>query len=96
MENKKELSTEEAFAEVFATTYNFVFESTRISIKFYENKYKRLQREMIDLEEDEPLKIFEKSHKNWETKKEQLNIELEKTFNILMEEYKDFGELVSL
>lgn len=96
MKKKKELSTEEALAEVFATTYNFVFESTRISIKFYENKYKRLQREMIDLEEDEPLKIFKKSHKNWEIKKEQLNNELEKTFNILMEEYNDFGELVSL
>lgn len=96
MKKKKELSTEEALAEVFATTYNFVFESTRSFIELYENKYKFLQREMIEHEESEPLKIFKKSHKKWETKKEQLNIELEKTFNILMEEYNDFGKLASL
>ncbi len=96
MKKKQELTSEEAMAQVFATSYKFVFESTRSFIELYENKYKFLQREMIEHEEKEPLKIFKKTHKNWELKKEELNIELEKTFNILMEEYTDFVNLTEL
>ncbi len=95
-EKKKELSTNEAFAKVFATTYNFVFESTRLSIKFYEIEYKRLQREMIKLEENEPLKIFKKSHKNWEDKLQDLKQKYDDSFTKYIKECEELENVMNL
>lgn len=94
MKKKQELNHEEAMAQIFSTSYKLVFESTKNFIKLYENKYKMLQREIIENEKNEPLKIFKRAHKNWKSKIEKLNVELEETFNNLMEEYTDFGNLI--
>lgn len=96
MKKKQELTTEEAFAQLYATSYKFAHNSTLNFIDFYDNKCKMLRREMFEHEEKEPLKIFKKTHKNWEIKKDKLSIEFENTFNNLMEEYKELEDLINI
>ncbi len=96
MNKKQELTAEEAMAQIFATSYKFLHDSTKSFIEFYDYRYKMLRREVIEHEEKEPLKIFKKTHKDWESKREQLNSELEKVFQNLMEEYSDYGDLIEL
>ena len=96
MKNKQENTTEEAFNQIFNAFYKFIYENTKTFISLYELKCKRSKREIIEHEENEPFKIFKKSHKEWEEKGKQLEIELEKTFGILMEEYNDYADLVGL
>ena len=96
MKDKQEITTEEAFNQIFNASYKFIYENTKTFISLYELKCKRLQREIIEHGENEPLKIFKKSHKEWEEKGKQLEIELEKTSSILMEEYNDYADLVGL
>lgn len=96
MSKIKKLTTDEALVQIFGASYKFIFDNTKLFISFYEIKYKRLQRELIDHEESEPLKIFKKRHEEWESKSEQLKVELETTFNNLMEEYTDYAKLIGL
>lgn len=95
MEKKQKLTTEEALAQLYVSTYKFSHDNTFNIIKLYDVKYKMLKNKMIEHEEKEPLKFFKKTHKNWEIKKDKLNLELEITFNNLMEEYKELEELVN-
>ncbi len=96
MDNKKGLTTEEALAKMYKNTFKFAQDNTLNFIKVYEYKYKMIQRAIIAHEENEHLKIFKKTHKNWETKNEQLSIELEKTYNKLMREYTELAKLIEL
>ena len=50
----------------------------------------------LKLEEKEPSKIWKKVHREWESKKERLNLEIEETFNKLMEKYIDLEDLIGL
>ena len=96
MKVKKELTSEELLAQIYATSYKFVHDSTLNFIKLYDNKYKMLKRQMIDHEEKEPFKFLKKSHENWEIRKARLNLELDETFNNLIEEYKELEKILSL
>lgn len=95
MKKKQEITTEEAFAEIYATSYKFTHDSTLSFINFYNEKCKMLRHEIIEHEENEPFKIFKKTHKNWEIKKDKLETELENTFNNLMEEYAELESLIN-
>jgi len=64
---KQELTAEEAMEQIFATSYKFLNDSTEAFIEFYDYKYKMLRREVIEHEKKEPLKIFKRTHKNWES-----------------------------
>lgn len=94
MSKNQEFKNEEATKQMLSVSYKFVHDSTRTFIKLYEYKYKMLQREIMKHEENKLLKIFNKTHKSHKSKREQLNLELEKTFNNLMEEYTNFGNLI--
>lgn len=96
MEEKANLTSDETLAQIFAISYKFAHDSTLNFIKLYDNKYKMLKLEMIKHEEKEPFKVFKKAHENWEIKKAKINLELEKTFNNLLEEYADLENLINL
>lgn len=94
MKKNQKLTPEEILSQVYANSFKFVNDSTLNFIKLYNYKYNMLQQEIIKHEEIEPLKIFKKSHKNWEIKKDKLTIELEKTFNDLIDEYTELENLI--
>lgn len=94
MKKKQELTNDVSKELIFSASHKFIFESTKNFIELYKNKYKMLQWEIINHDKEEPLRIFKKAHKNWELKRERLNIELEEVFNNLMEEYEDFDNLI--
>ena len=52
MKNKQENTTEEAFNQIFNAFYKFIYENTKTFISLYELKCKRLQREIIEHEEN--------------------------------------------
>lgn len=96
MKKREKLTTEEALAQMYEVSFKSAHDNTLKFIKVYEYKYKMLQRAVIAHEENEPLKIFKKNHKDWETKKEQLTLELEKISNKLMGEYTELERLIEL
>jgi len=96
MKKKQEFTTDETLAQIFVSTYKFAYDSTHSFIKFYNDKYKMLTREMYEHEENEPLKFFKKAHKAWEIKKDKLSLELDNTFKNLMDEYKELEDLINL
>ena len=94
--NIKSMTKDEAIAELFKTQFNYCYKSTNNFIEFYENKKKRLIHQIENHTEVEPCKIFKKAHKKWQDELDELNKDLEDTFDILMEEYRDLEELLSL
>lgn len=82
--------------QTYVTLFKCTHYNTLTLIRFYDNKYKLLQSEITKHEENEPLIIFKRAHKNWKNRKDKLSIELEKTFNILVEEYIEFENLIGL
>lgn len=96
MKEKKQISNEEALARLYVSTLNYVQDSTMLTIKFYENLCKRLRNEIIEHENIEPLKIFKKSHQQWEQKLRQLNINYDTACENLLNECKDFSNIIDI
>lgn len=96
MKKKQELTIEEAFVEIYATSYQFTHDNTLSFINFYNEKCKMLRHEIIEHEENEPFKFLKKTHKNWEIKKDKLQTEFENTFNRLMKEYAELESIINL
>lgn len=94
MKKKNELSVEEAFVKLYVTNLKYVHEGTLLSIKFYENKCNKLINEIDNLKDEEPLKIFKKSHQKWEAKLKQLQKDYEKASDTLFNEYKEFEAIL--
>lgn len=94
MNKKEKFTTEETIDQIYKTSFKIACNSTLNFIKFYDYKHKLLQQEIIRLEKKEPLRIFKKTHKKWEAKKDQLNLEIENTFSKLMEKYNDLENLI--
>lgn len=96
MNKKEKLRLDETIAKIYKTSFKIAHANTINLIEFYDKKHKLLQQEKIKLEEKEPSKMLKKVHKEWESKKEQLNLEIEETFNKLMEKYTDLENLIGL
>lgn len=93
---KKTLTIEEAFTELFVSTYKYLDESSRSTINFYEKQYKMYERYIVEHLEDEPTKLFKKTHKKWE---EELNLLKEKhdeLFSYYLEECEELYKLHTL
>jgi len=93
---KKTLSTEEAFCEIYKSTYNYLDKTTKITIEFYENQYKRYEKEIIYHLEEEPPKLFKKSHKKWEEKLTSLKEKHDELFGCYLEECEELYKLHTL
>ena len=58
----KKLSAEEAFCKIYTTLYKSLDNTTKATIKFYENEYKMYEELILNHLEDEPPKFFKKTH----------------------------------
>lgn len=70
LEDNKKISQDDVLALLCLSSYNFIRKSNLSFIKFYDSKYKRIERKLIQHKEKEPLKCFKKAHADWN---EQLN-----------------------
>ena len=96
MNKKENLILDETLTKIYKTSFKMARANTIKLIEFYDKKHKLLQQERMKLEEKEPSKIWKKVHREWESKKERLNLEIEETFNKLMEKYIDLEDLIGL
>jgi len=93
---KKTLSTEEAFCEICKSTYNYLDKTTKITIEFYENQYKRYEKEIIYHLEEEPPKFFKKAHKKWQEELDSLKSSHDEAFSNYLEECQQLYNLHTL
>ncbi|MCI9279869.1 MAG: hypothetical protein HFJ02_03610 [Bacilli bacterium] len=89
-------SSEEAFAQIYACTFKFIYDSTLNFIELYDDKCKMLRYEITMHEENKPFKIFKKAYKIWQEKRYELNLKYEKAFNDLMKEYQELEEMLEI
>lgn len=83
-------------AELYLESYKLLLNDTMNTINLYDNLYKAIREELAFYEENEPLKLFQKAHKKWETSKRSLQKIYEKIFSQLRQEYKDLEEIIDL
>ena len=89
----KTLTTEEAFCEIFKTTYEYLDKTTKLTIDFYEKQYKRYEKQIVDHLEEEPPKFFKKTHKKWQDELDSLNDSRDKAFSNYLEECQELYKL---
>lgn len=79
LEDNKKISQDDVLALLCLSSYNFIRKSNLSFIKFYDSKYKRIERKLIQHKEKEPLKCFKKAHADWNEQLNSLTLELNKT-----------------
>jgi len=93
---KKTLTTEEALAELFVSTYKYLDKTTKSTIEFYEKQYKMYEKYIVEHLEEEPPKLFKKSHKKWEEKLTSLKEKHDELFGCYLEECEELYKLHTL
>lgn len=89
------LTSEEALCELLKINYNYLNESTNLSIKFYENQYKMYEHLICNHLQDEPLKFFKTKHNKWQDELKNLNEKHDKAFRNFLDECNELYKLNS-
>ena len=84
---EKKLNTEEALAEVFKISLDYIDKSDKMYMDFLDKKSKFIMDRIALKHEEEPLKFFKKAHKKWELELDELEDELG---NVYLEMWKEF------
>lgn len=95
---KKESSNEleKAFAELYVSNAINLKNSTINIAKFYNEKCKFIRKQIFILKNEEPLKFFKKSHKNWEDKLQDLKQKYDNSFTNYIEKCKELENVMNL
>lgn len=59
--------------DIYGLNYKILYESTLLTLSFYENQYKLYDDLITSYSQSKPLKIFKNSYKKWEKRLEILN-----------------------
>lgn len=73
---EKKLSTDEALAEVFKVSLDYIDKTDKLYMEFLDKKSKFIMDRIALKHEEEPLKLFKKAHKKWELELDELENEL--------------------
>lgn len=95
---KKEsnIELEKAFAELYVSSAINLKNSTMNSIRLYDEKCKFIRNQIYTLKNEEPLKFFKKSHKNWENKLKKLKQKYDDSFTDFIGECKELEDIIEL
>lgn len=74
--SEKKLSSDEAVVELFKASLDYINKTDKLDLKIIQHKIEFLQQQIAFKENEEPMKIFKKAHKKWETELESLESEL--------------------
>ena len=97
MKDQKQVKDQDQLlAELYVSTYKHLYNSTLTTIDLYENQYK-LYESLIDTHlELEPMKIFKKSHKEWEDELSRLTKCYDDAWGNFIDECKELIEIEEL
>lgn len=95
MQKKNWNSNEEIFAKTYVELFLQVRDSTLSLAEYYSKQSKFLLEKLYKLKENEPFKLFKRTHKEWEQVVDQLETEHETTFNLYMEQCQELEEMMN-
>lgn len=97
MKKKNEiLSDKEIIDKLFTMQFIHLRDSTLTFVNFYDNQCKIIREQYDMLIDNEPCKLFRKSHREWENEKLQLEKKYDDTFRKYLEECKSLEELMNI
>lgn len=97
MKGKKgKMSNEEIIARLYVNSLNNLQDSTLLITTFYDKQCTLILKELYDLKDNEPLKIFKHSHKQWEEDIQRLESKYKETFDKFISECSELERLNSL
>ena len=82
--------------KLFTIQFIHLRDSTLTFANFYDNQCKIIREQYDVLIDNEPCKLFRKSHREWENEKLQLEKKYDDTFRKYLEECKSLEELMSI
>lgn len=96
LESKEQLNYEESFAKLYVSSIINLRDSTMSIANFYDNKCKMIRQQIYDLKEEEPLKIFKRSHTKWENNLQKLQEKYDDTFTKFLDECIELENVTKL
>ena len=96
MKKKDSVNNDEIIARLYANLLINLKDSTLALAKHYDKQSTFLLEKLYELKDNEPPKIFRKTHKEWEQTVEKLEKQHDMAFNSYMEQCQELEELMKL
>lgn len=96
IKNEASNELEKTFAELYISSAINLKNSIINIANFYDKKCNFIRKQICILENEEPLKFFKKSHKNWEDKLHDLSQKYDDAFTKFIEECKELESIMEI
>lgn len=96
LKKKDSVNNDEIIARLYANLFITLKNSTLALAKHYDKQSTFLLEKLYELKDNEPPKIFRKTHKEWEQTVEKLEKQHDMAFNSYMEQCQELEELMKL
>ena len=96
MKKKENVNNDEIIARLYVNLFINLQNSTLALAEYYDKQITFLLEKLYELKDNEPPKIFRKTHKEWEQTVEKLEKQHDMAFNSYMEQCQELEELMKL
>lgn len=96
MKKKENVNNDEIIARLYVNLFINLQNSTLALAEYYDKQSTFLLEKLYELKDNEPPKIFRKTHKEWEQTVEKLEKQHDMAFNSYMEQCQELEELMKL
>lgn len=96
LKKKEKVNKDEIIAKLYANLFINLQNSTIALAEHYDKQSTFLLEKLYELKDNEPPKIFRKTHKEWEQTVEKLEKQHDMPFNSYMEQCQELEELMKL
>lgn len=96
MKKKEKVNKDEIIAKLYVNLFINLQNSTLALAEHYDKQSSFLLEKLYELKDNEPPKIFRKTHKEWKQTVEKLEKQHDIAFNSYMEQCQELEELMKL
>lgn len=96
LKKKENVNNDEIIARLYVNLFINLQNSTLALAEYYDKQSTFLLEKLYELKDNEPPKIFRKTHKEWEQTVEKLEKQHDMAFNSYMEQCQELEELMKL
>ena len=96
LKKKENVNNDEVIARLYVNLFINLRNSTLALAEHYDKQSTFLLEKLYELKDNEPPKIFRKTHKEWEQTVEKLEKQHDMAFNSYMEQCQELEELMKL